>query len=49
MEVLLCFNYDDRHLAEAPRATLFMLEPNLDAMEVIFPLLAMERYGSRTT
>jgi hypothetical protein len=35
MEVLLSFNYDDRHLAEALRATLFMLEPNLDVMEVI--------------
>lgn len=35
MEVLLSFNYDDCHLAEALRATLFMLEPNLDVMEVI--------------
>jgi TIR domain len=35
MEVLLSFNYDDCHLAEALRATLFMLEPNLDVMEII--------------
>jgi hypothetical protein len=35
VEVLLSFNEEDCHLAEALRATLFMLEPNLDLMEVI--------------
>lgn len=35
MEVLLSFNKKDCHLAEALRATLFMLEPNLDVMEII--------------
>jgi hypothetical protein len=35
VEVLLSFNYDDRHLAEALRATLFMLEPNLDVLDMI--------------
>lgn len=35
VEVLLSFNKEDCHLAEALRATLFMLEPNLDLMEVI--------------
>lgn len=35
VEVLLSFNEADCHLAEALRATLFMLEPDLDLMEVI--------------
>jgi hypothetical protein len=35
MEVLLSFNKEDCHLAEALRAGLFMLEPDLDVMEVI--------------
>lgn len=35
MEVLVSFNYDDRHLAEALCATLTMLRPNPDAMDVI--------------
>lgn len=34
-EVLLSFNYDDRHLAEALRATLLMLRPDPDVMSVI--------------
>jgi hypothetical protein len=49
MEVLLSFNYDDCHLAEALRATLFMLEPNLDVMEVILSPLVMEQSISRKT
>ncbi len=35
MEVLLSFNKEDCHLAEALRATLFLLEPDLDVMEII--------------
>jgi hypothetical protein len=35
MEVLLSFNKADCHLAEALRATLFMLEPDLGVMEII--------------
>lgn len=35
MEVLLSFNKEDCHLAEALRATLFMLEPDLDVMDLI--------------
>lgn len=35
MEVLLSFNKEDCHLAEALRAGLFMLEPDLDVMEII--------------
>lgn len=35
MDVLLSFNKEDCHLAEALRAGLFMLEPDLDVMEII--------------
>lgn len=35
MEILLSFNKEDCHLAEALRATLFMLESNPDVMDII--------------
>lgn len=43
LEVLLSFNKADCHLAEALRASLFMLEPDLDVMEVI---LSPSCYGA---
>jgi hypothetical protein len=35
LEILLSFNKDDCHLAEALRASLFILEPNPDVMDII--------------
>jgi hypothetical protein len=43
VEILISFNYDDRHLAEALRASLFVLAPDFDVIQFI---LSPTSYGA---